>query len=154
MMVSGQDLDAFWSIYDLHKQRPHILKLLEKYRIGTLSAQDASISEKSSEFHNAYTQDPKRPRKAELHIPSEHPWNHEPPLGALVSNFLTPNDLFFVRNHNAVPELDEEDWEIEIVGDEKCGMKTKSFTVGSKCNNLPPSIQVLSAVLSLSALES
>ena len=36
-----------------------------------------------------------------LQIPSEHPWNSEPSdLGDLTKSFFTPNDLFFVRNHN------------------------------------------------------
>ena len=99
MMVSGQDLGPFWQVYDLHRQRPHILKLLEKYRVGSLSPEDARRSERESSFASAYTDDPDRPRKSELHVPSEHPWNHEPALSALVDSFYTPNDLFFVRNH-------------------------------------------------------
>ena len=32
----------------------------------------------------------------------------------LIESFYTPNDMFFVRNHNPVPMIDEEDWELEV----------------------------------------
>jgi sulfite oxidase len=69
------------------------------------------------------------PWKDQLHIPSEHPWNHEPSLEALINTFFTPNELFFVRNHNPVPDLTAEDWELEIVGDEKSGLCSRTFTL-------------------------
>jgi hypothetical protein len=51
---------------------------------------------------------------------SIHPWNSEPKdLSALVDNFFTPNDLFFVRNHNCVPTVSEEDYVLEIEANEK-----------------------------------
>ncbi|KAG0155002.1 hypothetical protein PDIDSM_575 [Penicillium digitatum] len=49
-----------------------------------------------------------------------HPFNVEPPLTALYDEgFLTSPELFFVRNHGAVPQVHDEDipdWEISIEG--------------------------------------
>lgn len=33
MMAAGNAVDPFWALYGVHKQ-PHILSILEKYRIG------------------------------------------------------------------------------------------------------------------------
>lgn len=41
-----------------------------------------------------------------LIVMSEKPFNAGPPLELLRQTFVTPNDLFFVRNHGSVPEID------------------------------------------------
>ena len=101
MMVQGQDLAKFWNIYQLH-DRGHILKLLEEYKIGKLTSADYKKVSEETIFSNSYEFDPIRTAATEgrLRIPSERPWNSEPKnLGELVQTFLTPNDIFFVRNH-------------------------------------------------------
>ena len=35
--------------------------------------------------------------------------------------------LFFVRNHNPVPVLDEEEYELEIEANPGCGIKARKF---------------------------
>jgi len=79
-----------------------------------------------------YVNDPVRPaaQAGKLRIPSEHPWNSEPKdLKYLVDSFLTPNDVFFVRNHNAVPDIKEKDYVLEIEENEAAGIKAKTFTL-------------------------
>ena len=49
-----------------------------------------------------YGADPTRP---ELLVASAEPFNGEPPLARLAKTFVTPTELFFVRNHSAVPTL-------------------------------------------------
>lgn len=71
-------------------------------------------------------QDTKTPDK---HVPRDprlirltgvHPFNVEAPLSALYDEgFLTSPELFFVRNHGAVPEVDDAiipDWEFSVEG--------------------------------------
>jgi DMSO/TMAO reductase YedYZ molybdopterin-dependent catalytic subunit len=49
-------------------------------------------------------------------IPREKdPDNLEFPFDTLDS-FITPNDLFYVRNHFAAPTIREEDWRLEVAG--------------------------------------
>jgi len=87
------------------------------------------------------------PYKNELHIPSEHPWNHEPSLEALTKTFYTKNELFFIRNHNPVPDLDGDDYELEVTGDGKAGMASKTFTLADlkDASRFPP-VEVVSTL--------
>ena len=39
----------------------------------------------------------------------------------LADNFVTPNDIFFIRNHLPVPDIDANTYELEIAGE---GVKT------------------------------
>merc|ERR1719204_1208093 len=129
-MTNGQDLRKFWSVYTLH-DRPHIRALLERYRIGVLSPEDAKKAyDETPDFGNYYESDPPRSRMDELRIPTIHPYNAEPQLKALIDNYYTPNDLFFVRNHNSVPDIDGAEWRLEVSGDnDEWGMATKSFSL-------------------------
>jgi DMSO/TMAO reductase YedYZ molybdopterin-dependent catalytic subunit len=43
------------------------------------------------------------------------PLNLESPFAAL-NSFLTPNDLFYVRNHYAMPTLDAREWRLKVSG--------------------------------------
>lgn len=144
-MTNGRDLSGYWSIYELHN-RPHIHALLEEYRIGTLSPADAKRSEEESkgDMENYYRNDPVRARAKELRIASQHPWNSEPPTSKLVESYFTPNDLFFVRNHNAVPDIDVKEWRLEIEENTEVGLKGKSFSL----NDLKkfPKAEIVSAL--------
>ncbi len=61
---------------------------------------------------------PRDPRL--IRLTGVHPFNVEPPLSALFNEgFLTSPELFYVRNHGAVPQVKEEDipnWEFSIEG--------------------------------------
>jgi len=61
---------------------------------------------------------PRDPRLVRL--TGKHPFNCEAKLNDLfASGFLTPSNLFYVRNHGAVPKVDgqvAEDWKLEIHG--------------------------------------
>lgn len=144
-MVHGSDLQKFWQVYQLH-DRPHIRSLLEEYRIGNLTAADYKTVKSQTKFANSYTEDPVRPQKANLRVPSIHPWNSEPAtLSVLSDNFYTPNDLFFVRNHNPVPVIDEKEWVLTIEANEKAGLKETTFTLAELKNNFKPA-EVISAL--------
>ncbi|KAI9789516.1 MAG: hypothetical protein M1833_002303 [Piccolia ochrophora] len=61
---------------------------------------------------------PRDPRL--IRLTGVHPFNVEPPLSDLFNQgFLTPPELWYVRNHGAVPEVLDEDtlkWEFSIEG--------------------------------------
>ena len=61
---------------------------------------------------------PRDPRL--IRLTGVHPFNVEAPLSALYNEgFLTSPDLFYVRNHGAVPEVQDEeclDWEFSVEG--------------------------------------
>ena len=39
-------------------------------------------------------------------VNSDKPFNAEPPLTVITDSFITPNELFYVRNHLPVPTID------------------------------------------------
>ncbi len=47
-----------------------------------------------------------RPAKSALILHTSHPLNRGPQAEALCREFVTPTQLFFVRNHGTVPEID------------------------------------------------
>lgn len=47
---------------------------------------------------------------------SEQPLNVESPLELLNQNFITPTELFYVRNHGSIPELDTNEYRLSITG--------------------------------------
>ncbi len=47
---------------------------------------------------------------------SYDPFNYGTPLEALEGEFLTPNELFYIRNNGPVPDLDPETWRLSITG--------------------------------------
>ena len=61
---------------------------------------------------------PRDPRL--IRLTGTHPFNVEAPLSALFNEgFLTSPELFYVRNHGAVPEVKDQDipdWQISVQG--------------------------------------
>lgn len=72
---------------------------------------------------------PRDPRL--IRLTGIHPFNAEPPLSALYDEgFITSPELFYVRNHGAVPHVDDSsipDWEFSVEG-----MVKNSFTLTLK----------------------
>ena len=44
-----------------------------------------------------------------LHL-LEFPYNGEPPKRLVTAQAITPNELFFVRNHGGIPDIDADKW--------------------------------------------
>jgi DMSO/TMAO reductase YedYZ molybdopterin-dependent catalytic subunit len=44
------------------------------------------------------------------------PLNAEPPLELLRRSFITPTELFYVRNHGSIPELDTNEYRLAVTG--------------------------------------
>ena len=70
-------------------------------------------------WQDPYVNDPSR--HPALKINTKTPFNAEPPMQLLADNFVTPNDIFFIRNHLPVPDIDANTYELEITGE---GVKT------------------------------
>ena len=108
MLAAGGSLEPYWALYAQH-QTAEVLEMLAEYRVGTLSAHDAAeVQDASDPFAN----DPKR--HGALQINTKKPFNAEPPLTILTDNTVTPNQLFFVRNHLPVPDINPEKYVLEV----------------------------------------
>ncbi|KAE8742914.1 hypothetical protein FOCC_FOCC011466 [Frankliniella occidentalis] len=108
-MAAGSSVEPFWMLYGVHKN-PNVLAILEKYRIGNLSPAEAA--EATANMEDPYARDPIR--HPALKPSSKKPFNAEPPPTLLTESFVTPVDLFYVRNHLPVPEISENDYKLEI----------------------------------------
>jgi len=116
MMAAGGGMEPFWAMYAFHKTDKNVCRLLEEYRIGNLNTDDV---QKQKETHKGgagdpFANDPKRHRAIIVNNPK--PFNGETPLSIITDSFLTPNELFYVRNHLPVPEIDPEEYELEVEG--------------------------------------
>nr|XP_014278403.1 sulfite oxidase isoform X2 [Halyomorpha halys] len=128
MMAAGGSVEPFWMIYGVHKN-PDVFSMLEKYRIGNLDSME--VEGKVENVLDPYSNDPIR--HPALRPCSSKPYNAEPPPDLLVDSFITPQEIFYVRNHLPVPEVDLESYELEISG---VGIKDKTFSM-ENLKNLP-----------------
>ncbi|XP_065580757.1 sulfite oxidase-like isoform X1 [Artemia franciscana] len=121
LMAAGGATEPFWGLYAVHFA-PRVMELMEQYRIGNLHEDD--VIETPSEEDGPYGQEPVRNKI--LVARSSKPCNAETPPELLIQDFITPNDVFYVRNHLPVPQVDPLYYELEVTG---IGIKDKSFTL-------------------------
>lgn len=57
------------------------------------------------------------------------PFNAEPPPSLLVDNITTPTDIFYVRNHLPVPDIDLERYHLELTVNDERAPRNVSFTL-------------------------
>lgn len=111
MLAAGGPLEPFWALYAVHNQ-PHIRELLAEYKIGELSPEDKAPP--TLKTADPYADDPIR--HPALNVNSQRPFNAEPPPGLLTDKYITPNSIFFTRNHLPVPNLDAKTYRLCVVG--------------------------------------
>lgn len=123
LMAAGQDLEPYWEIYRQHL-RGHVTDWMEEFRIGSLSPEETEKASKAFEFGDMYENEPIR--NPDLLACTTKPFCGEPALDRLTESYYTPNDLFYVRNHLAVPDIDEDEYELIVKGR---GVKKHKFTL-------------------------
>ena len=121
IMAAGSSVEPFWAIFANHNT-VEIQELLESMRIGNISEEDAASSVDNES--DPYAREPRR-HKA-LKINGHKPFCAEPPPSLLVESFITPTELFYVRNHLPVPEVDLKTFALELNVEERT-KKTLSF---------------------------
>ncbi|RLN32436.1 hypothetical protein BBJ28_00002273 [Nothophytophthora sp. Chile5] len=116
LLAAGRSIEPFWQLYAAHNHAD-VHEILEKLRIGNLHEEDVLMLEKLRKERygdGPYSHDPTR--HPALKVNSSMPFNAEPPAELLMQSFITPNDLFFVRNHLPVPNVDIENYRLKISG--------------------------------------
>ncbi len=114
MLAAGQSVDHYWNSYPIHRSQ-ETLNLLEEMRIGSLDTSTIPETDKEdASVEDQWANEPKE-RNPVLKHNQDRPFNAEPPLPILTSQFYTPNDLFYVRNHLPVPEkVDLNEYRLEV----------------------------------------
>ncbi len=79
---------------------------------------------------------------SDLIVREQEPLNLEMPFSSL-DGFITPNELFYVRNHFPIPEISANDWRLKIEGeveapfelsyDELRAMESRTITATLEC---------------------
>lgn len=93
-LAAGGSVEPFWDVYAIHKTS-HVLAIFESMRVGNVHPDDVVSVVQSS---------PDEPqRHPALRVHASRPFNAETPEQLLIDDFITPNDLFYVRNHLPVP---------------------------------------------------
>ncbi|KAI3394875.1 hypothetical protein diail_2110 [Diaporthe ilicicola] len=104
LRAAGQSIDPYWAIFTIHNQA-HVKDILDEYLIGYIHALDLVDGlPPAHAIQDPFASDP--PRDPRLFIHTAKPCNAEPPNQALTDDFLTPNELFYKRNHMWVPVVD------------------------------------------------
>ncbi|XP_061471465.1 sulfite oxidase, mitochondrial [Rhineura floridana] len=109
LLAAGGALEPFWALYAMHNQE-HVLEVLRGYKVGELSPEEPPQPTPG----DPYAEDP--PRHPALRVNTLKPFNAEPPAELISENYLTPNQLFFKRNHLPVPTVDPAAYRLHIQG--------------------------------------
>lgn len=98
------------------------------FHIGHLDPRDASVigEQLAKEAEAVWAHEPKDTRSPLLRVVNERAFNAEVPAILLIERFLTPQKLFFVRNHLPVPKLEESSHRLELSSG---GSRSVSFSM-------------------------
>lgn len=114
MLAAGKDLEPYWNIYRQHLNEDIINNILLPLKIGSLMDYD---SNKYANTTDPYISDPKRNDLLKFH--NLTPCNSEVPSKYLLDNYITPNNFWYIRNHNPVPIVDVNKFNLNINFQEK-----------------------------------
>lgn len=115
LLAAGGSIESFWALYQNHVS-DEVAEILETLRVGNLAASDRKKVEANEKDPNdPYNNDPER--HPALVVRTAKPCNAETPSVLLGETLLTPNELFFVRNHLPVPDVDPSTYVLEVVVD-------------------------------------
>ncbi|KAK1963705.1 molybdopterin binding oxidoreductase [Colletotrichum sublineola] len=105
LRAAGGPVEPYWDIFSIHRQQlDSVLAILEGYKIGEVDAADVPLLSQGDGVDDPFADDP--PRDPRLRTLTERPRNAETPAEGL-RHFVTPTELFYVRNHMWVPVVDE-----------------------------------------------
>ncbi|TVY26654.1 putative sulfite oxidase, mitochondrial [Lachnellula hyalina] len=111
LRAAGGSVEPYWKIFSIH-QKQEVYDILEQYRIGCVDERDLVDGQVPADsIIDPFIDDPRRDKK--LVVLSARPCNAETP-GDELRGFITPNRLFYVRNHMWVPTIEEEQYRLTI----------------------------------------
>lgn len=113
VLAAGGKLENYWNLYRQHYSSPTPRQYLAKMCIGRVHPDDLMTDRKNIQnLEDPFSMDPDVSPVLRCFV--KKPVNAEPPGPLLTHSFLTPNDIFFVRNHHPVPrKLAEADYKID-----------------------------------------
>ena len=111
LCAAGGSIDPYWDIFSVHKKQD-VYEILESMLIGRIDPQDLVDGQLPLErIKDPFMHDPERDQR--LTVLTNKPMNAESPT-SLLSTFLTPVNIFFVRNHFWVPQMTEKEHKLVV----------------------------------------
>ncbi|KAK8924486.1 Sulfite oxidase [Metarhizium anisopliae BRIP 53293] len=105
LRAAGGSIDPYWNIFTIHKNQ-YVYDILSQYLIGYVDQADLVNGKPAQDqIEDPFENDPER--HPSLITRTAKPRNAETPAEALSAQFLTPNELFYVRNHMWVPTIED-----------------------------------------------
>lgn len=127
LRAAGGSIDRYWDIFAIHKNQ-YVYDILAQYLIGYVHAADLEDGKPPQDaIEDPFADDPVR--HPDLITKTVKPRNAETPGEAMSSQFLTPNDLFYVRNHMWVPRIAEDESENHRLSIELLDGSVKEYTL-------------------------
>lgn len=135
LRAAGGSIDPYWDIFTVHKNH-YVQDILSNYLIGFVDQADLIDGKPALEqIQDPFVTDPER--HAELITRTEKPRNAETPANALASDFLTPNELFYIRNHMWVPRVGQSDSDSHLLTVQLLDGTVKQYTLQELKSRLP-----------------
>jgi sulfite oxidase len=116
-LAAGGDVEPFWRTYTVHKSSSAVAEQLASMRVGSLAPEDAAAAARAAAAIAAAGGDPyaaEPPRHPALITHTAQPFNAETPEALIPDNFLTPNELWYVRHHHPVPVIDADEYRLKV----------------------------------------
>lgn len=153
LSAAGQSVEPFWSLYRQHVQpasakgappvpKDHVQEILAPLQIGWLDPAEAAAAAATRSDDDPYRHEPDRHPALKVH--SETPCSAETPAHLLGDAYLTPNALWYVRNHHPVPPLSEKTFTLEVCEDDATDT-AKAATKAATATGAPASTASTSA---------
>ncbi len=113
VLAAGSSIEPYWEVFAAHNT-DEVREMLEELRIGNIHPSERGRSVNTGKTDGPYANDPSR--SPVLKVNTQTPFNAETPIVLLTESFITPNNLFFVRNHLPVPDIKPADYVLEVKG--------------------------------------
>lgn len=128
LRAAGGSVEPYWDIFSIHKT-PYVREILEQYVVGRVHPDDLEGGRpRLDQVEDPFVEDPARdPRLRQL---TTRPCNAETSGDDLTGGFLTPNEVFYVRNHMWVPVIEDTSGDSHAITIELPDGTTRAYTVG------------------------
>lgn len=125
MLAAGKSVEPYWRLYRQHYNSSLPSDILKEMRIGTLHPDDVASLEADRDSSDPYAGDPDV--SPVMNVLSAKPINAEAPASLISQDFITPEPLWFVRNHHPVPKIDPNAFRLTVRN--KNGKAIKSYSL-------------------------
>lgn len=139
LLAAGGAIEEYWHLYRQHFASDLPLRLMEKMIIGKLDPDDqdkidAEMDKLMEADGDPYENDPDRHPLLIVH--SDTPMNAEVPVDIMTREYITPSNLFYIRNHHPVPSLSEDEVKDFRLTIDLSALSSDTKVPGTKSNNM------------------